>query len=254
MATTKEQLLERIHRHDVKVSYKDTTSTIRHFDFTMKLGLAIEELPVFEKDTLEVLEALYRAEILEKETRHYGTDNEEHFGYTTRDSGDIEWVQINFNELPSLIFATATQCRNEAFDFNKLIVSTDGTNCVLNVEMLEELHNMFQCVIGFCTDFLDDRHINAAHYFYVYPKNVADGKMWIVSAKEISYVLGDDIVKQDYFEIEDDGLTLAFDKISLSLFERDEFIKDNDEYKLVHFSEAIRRIMIDYFVPDKDNK
>ena len=254
MATTREDLQKRIHKHDVKVSYENTTSTIRHFDFTMKLGLAIEELPVFEKDTLEVLETLYRAETLEEETRHYGTDAEEHFGYTAKELDDIEWLEINFNEIPNLIFATATQCHNETFDFNKLVVSTDGTNCVLNVELLEELHTMFVNVIGFCRDFLDDRHISMPHYFYVYPKNNADGKMWIVSAKEICYVLGDDIVKQDYFEIEDDGLTLSFDKISLSLFERDEFIKDNDEYKLVHFSEAIRRIMIDYFIPDKDNK
>lgn len=255
MATIKEQLLERIHKHDVKVSYENTTSTIRKSDFMMKLGLTIEELPVFEKDTLEVLETLYRAEILEEETRHYGTDAEEHFGYTAKELDDIEWIEINFNEIPNLIFCTATamQCRNEAFDFNKLVVSTDGNVAVLNVELLEELHTMFVNVLYFCRDFLEDRHISMPHYFYVYPKNNADVKMWIASAKEISYVLGDDIVKQDYFEIEDDGLTLSFDKISLSLFERDEFIKDNDKYKLVHFSEAIRRIMIDYFIPDKDN-
>ena len=254
MATTREDLQKRIHKHDVKISYKNETSTIRHFDFVMKLGLAIEELPVFEKDTLEVLETLYRAETAEETTRHYGTDAEEHFGYTTMESDDVEWVKINFNEFPNLIFCTATQCHNEAFDFNKLVVSSDGTNCVLNVEELEELHTMFVNVIGFCRDFLEDRHINMPHYFYAYSTHYNDGNMWIVPAKEIGYVLGDDVVKQDYFEIEDDGFTISFEKISLSLFEHEEFLQESDKYKLVHFSEAIRRIMIDYFASDKANK
>lgn len=255
MATTKQDLLERIHKHDVKVSYnKDTTSTISKSDFTTKLGLAIEELPVFEKNTLEVLETLYHAETLEEETRHYGTDNEEHFGYTTMETDDIEWVQINFNRFPNLIFSTATQCKNETFDFNKLVVANDGTNCVLNAEMLEELHSMFVNVIGFCRDFLEDRHINTPRYFYAYSTHYNDGNMWIVPAKEIEYVFGDDVVKQDYFEIEDDGFAISFEKINLVLFVKEEFLKENDKYKLIHLSEAVKRIMIDYFMsPDKDN-
>ena len=256
MATTKQDLLERIHKHDVKVSYnKDTASTIRKSDFTTKLGLVIEELPVFEKDTLEVLETLYRAEILEDETRHYGTDNEEHFGFSVMEFDDVEWVQINFNEIPSIIFATATHCHNETFDFNKLVVANDGTNCVLNVEMLEELHSMFVNVIGFCRDFLEDRHINTPYYFYAYSTHHNDWNMWIVPAKEIRSVFGDDVVKQDYFEIEDDGFAISFEKIPLSLFEKEEFLKESDRYKLVHLSEAVKRIMIDYFMsPDKDDE
>lgn len=254
MATTREDLQKRIHKHNVKISYDNVSSSIRHFDFVMKLGLAIDELPVFEKDTLEVLETLYRAEILEEETRHYGTDAEEHFGYTTMETDNVEWVKINFNELPNLIFCTATQCRNEVFDFDKLVVSVSDGTCVLNVEILEELHTMFVNVIGFCRDFLEDRHINMPHYFYAYSTHYNDGNMWIVPAKEIGYVLGDDVVKQDYFEIEDDGFTISFEKISLPLFEQEEFLKESDKYKLVHFSEAIRRIMIDYFTSDKANK
>lgn len=254
MATTREDLQKRIHKHDVTISYKNVTSTIRHSDFTIKLGLANEEeLPVFEKDTLEVLETLYRAETLEEETRHYGTDQEEHFGYTSRELDEIEWVKINFNEIPNLIFSTATQCRNETFDFDKMVVSTDGTNCVLNVELLEELHTMFDKVIGFCRDFLEDRHISMPHYFYAYSTHHNDGRMWIVPVKEVMNVFGDYVANQDYFEIEDDGFTISFETIPLALFEKEEFIKESDKYKLVHLSEAIRRIMIDYFMPDKDN-
>lgn len=252
MATAREDLFKRINKHNVKVSYKNVTSTIRQSEFTMKLGLANNDaLPIFEKDTLEVLETLYRAEALEEETRQYGTDYEEHFGYTTRELADIEWVRDNFNEIPSLIFATATQCRNEAFDFDALVVSDDGINCVLSVERLEELHSMFHAVICFCRDFLEDRHINTPHYFYAYSTHHNDGNMWIVPAKEIGYVFGDDVVKQDYFEIEDDGFAISFEKISLSLFEQGEFLKESDKYKLVHLSEAIRRIMIDYFMSDE---
>lgn len=254
MATTKKQNIQQnLHRHDIKIKipYEGNT-TISHTDFEKKLDMVVDKLPVFKMDTLEVLEALYRAEEFEEFTRHYGTDAEEHFGYTTREFDDIDWIRNNFECIPSLIFCAATRCRNEEFDFDKMIVYSDSSKnfCVLNVEMLEELHDLFVNVIGYCKDILRDHHINDTRFFYVY-SNDDDLKNWIVPAREIE-IICEGLSKQSCFEIEDDGLTLSFETIPLAFLEKEEFLEKSDRYKLSHLSEAIRRIMIDYFM-SKDN-
>jgi hypothetical protein len=254
MATTKKQFLNRIHKHDIKVKVRDQTTTIiSHADFEKKLDMMTDKLPKLKTDTFEILEALYRAEEFEEVTRHYGTDAEEHFGFTVREYDDtIEWVQINFEYIPNIIFCAATRCRNETIDFDKMIVYKDSSKnfCVLNVEMLEELHNLFVDVMGYCRDVLNDHHINDTRFFYVY-SNDDDLKTWIVPARDIE-VLCEGLSKQSSFEIEDDGFTLSFETIPLAFLEKEEFIKESDRCKLMHLSEAIRRIMIDYFM-SKDN-
>lgn len=248
MATTKKQFLNRIHKHDIKINRGQTTIIISHADFEKKLGMMTDKLPGFKRNTFEILEALYRAEEFEEFTRHYGTDAEEHFGYTTREFDDIDWIRNNFECIPNLIFCTATRCRNEKFDFDKMIAHQDSSKniCVLNVEMLEELHNLFVDVIGYCKDLLRDHHINDTRFFYVY-SNDDDLKSLIVPSRDIE-ILCEGLSKQSSFEIEDDGFTLSFETIPLAFLEKEEFLKESDRCKLMHLSEAIRRIMIDYFI------
>jgi hypothetical protein len=252
MATTKKQNIQQnLHRHDIKIKipYEGNT-TISHTDFKKKLDMMTDKLPEFKTNTFDVLEALYRAEEFEEFTRHYGTDAEEHFGYTEREFDDIDWIRNNFECIPNLIFCAATRCRNESFDFDKMIVHHSKNICVLNVEMFEELHNLFVDVMGYCKDLLRDHHINDTHFFYVY-SNDDDLKTLIVPSRDIE-VLCEGLSKKSSFEIEDDGFTLSFETIPLAFLEKEEFLEKSDRCKLMHLSEAIRRIMIDYFM-SKDN-
>ena len=254
MATTKNQINRRLHKHDVKIKTRSQSMIISHNDFKKKLDMMTDKLPEFKAETFEILEALYRAEEFEEFTRHYGTNAEEHFGYTEREFDDIDWIRNNFECIPNLIFCTATRCRNEKFDFDKMIAYQDSSKnvCVLNVEMLEELHDLFVDVIGYCKDLLRDHHINDTHFFYVY-SNDDDLKSLIVPSRDIE-VLCKGLSKQSCFEIEDDGFTLSLETIPLAFLDQREFLKESDKCKLTHLSEAIKRIMIDYFVSKDEDE
>ena len=249
MATTKKN-------NKIKIKTRCQTKNISYADFEKKLDMMIDELPVFKTDTLEALEALYRAEEFEAVTRYCANLKEQHFGYTVvREYDDtIEWIRINFECIPKSIFCAATRCKKFHFDFDKMVVHQDSSKniCVLNVEMFEELHNIFVDVIEYCKHYLSAHHINDTRYFYVYSKNDDELKTWIVPERELE-MLCEGLSKQDCFEIEDNGFTLSFEKIPLAFFEREEFRESNNRYKITHLSEAIKRIMIDYFM-SKDNE
>lgn len=248
-ATKLAELHASVHKHDVKITIGENTTTIPAREWRDKIESA-EAMLMPEKLTNSVATAISTYGLARQGDELTETNsNESHFGFTMVPVAVVNEITLIFNYIDKMIFFSSTNGDNEKFNIKNIIKSLvgDEENCIVHVKDMESLNWLFKRVQFFCSDLIKDQGYNDIPEFYdVMLLGKGGVKYWIVPANYVTAIFNttDDII------IEDDGLKITFEK---RIPAAGEIFYEDDEYSVVSVHDAIKNIMTDYFYNLSEN-
>lgn len=242
-----DELRNRVHKHDVHIEIGGSEKSILTSKEWNELITSVEARLMPEKLNNAVAtatSAYWLGRNGDKLTEQYDTDNEAHFGFTTKALSVITVIKDIFDKIDETTFFCATNGDSQKFNFSGLIKSLIGNevDCLVSVSDMESLNWLFKRLQFFCIDLLSDKGYKSAPEFYSVELLGGDFeiKKWIVPAAYVAAVFN----TTENIIIEDDGIKISFNKTAPTV---GEIFCESDDYCLTSVHDAIKSIMTDYF-------
>lgn len=247
------ELKARVHKHDVHITSAagDKVISSKEWYSILTNDAATKKPPEFNPTAAMAISSYAAAAEGERLSRQYGTERESHFGFTYRPMEDITRMKELFETIDNIVFATATYCECDTIDLSTLVKSLVGNDVdvVVETETINKLNWMFKRVQFLCSDMLRDNGYDYIPKFFsvTAKKNDIIIGNWLVTA-DISKVFGDDnditITDGRYITITDDGMVIKFTPTVPTV---GEIYKDDDDYCLVSFYDAIKNLVTEMY-------